>query len=331
MGPEETGFHKLFDITQFNPKEQRILRRLSDLFQITRHGEVRLTTSSSYRYALIKPIRALKTLLHTEREVMLLFSEYSDFQPRTLDAFDRILEDTPEEFRVEKVVRILVSADPKCDEEIRKLFKSNPETPVIIPFSNEDISLSTKDSEIFARIRSFTFSRDLFSMSSPLRSDLFFYGRKGLIHEISAKLESGENFGLFGLRRSGKTSIAFGVERTLKARNCAAVVFQCQNPSIHQRSWNGLLHYIVQQVKLSNSIVANTLPEKAYSELDASDSFLKDMTLLRKRSGRSKLVLLFDEVENISFQSGSSEHWREGKDSLLFWQSVVRSEQRRSI
>ena len=185
---------------------------------------------------------------HRTRSYGALFP-YSDFQSRTLDAFDRILQEFVDKFRVEKVTRILISEDPRVSTKLKELFKSKPDAPVVVPFHIDDINNSTTDQTISKRIRDFTYSRDLFSMSSPLRADLYFYGRSDLIHEISSKLASGENFGLFGLRRSGKTSIVNGLATALKARSGVGVVIDCQNPDIHQRRWYELLQYISKRAR----------------------------------------------------------------------------------
>ena len=233
MAEVRPGRHPKFDITLFEVDEQRVLRRMEQLFHLTHHGALRIGKTSSYRFALIKPTRQVTSLLHTEREAMVVFSPYSEFQPRSLDAFDRILADSDDEFRIEKVVRILISADHRVAEKIKALFESTPDSPIVVPFHTSEFTLGVGDREIFQRFRDFTFARDLFSMSSPLRGDLYFYGRSSIINEISEKLSSGENFGLFGLRRSGKTSIVNGVHRAIKNRNGASIVIDCQSPSIH--------------------------------------------------------------------------------------------------
>lgn len=241
VGP---GIHPKFDFTRFSVPHQRVLRRLAQLTHLNRDGEIALSSNTKYRYALIRPTGQMRGLLHTDREVMVVFSEYPEFQSRTLDAFDRLLAQIPDEFRIEKVARILISDDKDVAEKVRKLFESKPDAPVVIPFYVNDLNLATKDHYIASRIREFTYSRDLFSMSSPLRGDLYFYGRSGLINEICSKLASGENFGLFGLRRSGKTSIVNGLHRAVGTRSGASVIIDCQSPAVHQRRWNELLEFI---------------------------------------------------------------------------------------
>lgn len=322
MSEIQPGIHPNFDITKFEVAQQRVLRRLAQLTHLTRFGEVTLGNDTKYRYALVRPLGQMRGLLHTDREVMVLFSDFPEFQSRTLDAFDRILAEIPDEFRVEKVARILVSGDFDVANKIRKLFASKPDAPVVVPFYFNELNLPTPTQNISSRIREFTFSRDLFSMSSPLRGDLYFYGRSGLINEICAKLSSGENFGLFGLRRSGKTSIIHGIARANRARAGASIVIDCQSPTVHQRRWNELLEHIAITAKKELSSSAAISKSNKYNEKDAADSFARDMRSIKKNSKAQFVALLFDEVERITFGTASSPHWNDERDFLLFWQAI---------
>jgi hypothetical protein len=317
------GIHPNFDITRFDVADQRVLRRMAQLFHLTREGELKIGTGDSkYRYALIKPTKLMQGLLHTEREVMVVFSSYPEFQARTLDAFDHIIENTPEDFRIEKVVRILISGDQHISRKLKDLFKSRPDAPIVVPFHTSEFSLATTDEAITSRVREFTFSRDLFSVSSPLRSDLYFYGRTGLINEIVSKLASGENFGLFGLRRSGKTSLVSGVSRALKGRSGHSITIDCQSPSVHQLRWNELLRHIVHQLKSQHGLPIGNEARDRYEVKNAADSFLKDMRQIKSKLKTDFIAILFDEIERISYGTASSPHWNDERDFLLLWQSI---------
>ena len=205
MNDLEPGMHPRFDIERFDVASQRVLRRMAQLFHLTRDGSVSMGAGQSkYRYALLKPTKAMRGMLHTDREVIAVFSDYADFQPRTIDAFEHVIGSIESEYRLEKVVRILISGDPSVSLKINNLLKDTPDTPIIVPFHHREFRLATPDEEIFSRIRQFTFSRDLFSMSSPLKSDLYFFGRSNLINEIVSKLASGRTLGFL---------VCAGVER----------------------------------------------------------------------------------------------------------------------
>lgn len=319
VGP---GIHPKFDMTRFSVPEQRALRRLSQSTHLNRDGEVILGNDTKFRYALIRPSGQMRGLLHTDREVMVVFSDYPEFQSRTLDAFDRVLASIPDEFRVEKVARILVSHDREVAGKVKKLFQSKPDAPVVIPFCFDEMVLATKDHAIASRIREFTYSRDLFSMSSPLRGDLYFYGRSGLINEICSKLASGENFGLFGLRRSGKTSIVNGLSRAVGARSGKSIIIDCQNPAVHQRRWFELLEHIARTAKETFNSTAIISKSDKYTEKDASNTFVRDMRAIKSNSRAGFISLLFDEIERIGFGTASSKHWNEERDFLHFWQAI---------
>ena len=200
---------------------------------------------------------------------------------------------------------------------LRALFESKPDAPVVIPYS-----LATSDADIVARVREFTFSRDLFSMSSPLRSELYFYGRSDIINEISAKLAAGENFGLFGLRRSGKTSLISGISRALATRNGTSVTIDCQSPSVHQLRWNELLRHIAVELKSAFSVKHKIGSAEAYGTKEAAITFLEDIRVLAKQAKKEFVAVLFDEIERVAPGTASSEHWNKDRDFLLFWQSM---------
>ena len=99
------------------------------------------------------------------------------------------------------------------------------------------------------QFRRFFYSRDLFDYSEPLKKDTFFFGRSEIVTQIISKHRGGQNFGLFGLRKTGKTSIIYDILRKSESQGFAAVNIDCQNPSFNMRRWNGALYYVVNEVK----------------------------------------------------------------------------------
>lgn len=86
--------------------------------------------------------------------------------------------------------------------------------------------------------------------------------------------------------------------------------------------WWSALHYIARQFNetLQGKL---TIDEGAYTEQRAPDQFEKDITKLTKKLNR-KVLLILDEVEQITFGLSPSEAWRGGEDYLKFWH-VIRS------
>ncbi|MBI6743293.1 AAA-like domain-containing protein, partial [Pseudomonas syringae] len=131
----------------------------------------------------------------------------------------------------------------------------------------------------------------------------------------------GENSGVFGLRKAGKTSLINGIERNLQKENIKSTIIDCQDTSFNQRRWYETLYYICLKVAESTG-VAVVLPEEAlFTEKDAS---LVTENFLRSCSAELKapLFLIFDEIENISRDTSPAEHWKTGIDFALLWQTL---------
>src|SRR5690606_35395099 len=120
----------------------------------------------------------------------------------------------------------------------------NPESRIIIPFSYFDFVTKDAENLIKQRLKEFFYGRDLFSFESPLQNDTYFYGRTDVVQFFYDKYKSGENCGLFGLRKIGKTSVLFALKRYLVLRNETAVFIDCQEPSFHMRRWYESLQFL---------------------------------------------------------------------------------------
>ncbi|MEH7131474.1 hypothetical protein V7103_25240, partial [Neobacillus drentensis] len=78
---------------------------------------------------------------------------------------------------------------------------------------------SFNENSIENKLRKYFYSRDLFALESPIKSDTYFYGRKKIVQEFYSKYVNGEQGGLFGLRKIGKTSVLYALERTIQSKN----------------------------------------------------------------------------------------------------------------
>lgn len=59
-----------------------------------------------------------------------------------------------------------------------------------------------------------------------------------------------------------------------------------------------------------------------YDEIKAPISFEEDILSLYNALGHIRILLIFDEIEQIGYTTSPSEHWKEGNDSLFFWQAI---------
>ncbi len=315
------GLHPNLVMTQFEFEEQSIIRKLSSELFVTTGGRITLL-KSEYRYFLVKPTPVFSEMFNIDRELLCVFSPYEVFEPRTLDAFSSAQDSLPD-LRVETVCKILISKDKEISAKIESLLKVDPEQPIVIPFNYNELN-GTYDSYFLRnRFVNHFYSRDLFSFLSPLKKDLYFFGRSDLIQKLTSRHRSGEHTGLFGLRKSGKTSIVYAMERHLNHNNENVVSIDCESPSIHKLRWNELLLKLVKLFKKEkkSKVKIDESPNR-YTEKYAADNFEKDIIKIFNSKKKSRTLFIFDEIERISPRTGSSDHWAQGDDFLYFWQTL---------
>ncbi len=312
------GIHPQFIIERFGDRERKLIKRLSHQWYLTSSGSHIRLAASEYDYFLMKPTPMFSEMFNIEREVIVVLSPYSRFEPRSLDAFDAAQRQVSN-LRVESVCRVLISDDPDIERKVTDLLKTDPEQPIVIPFTYGELGSSQDAFFLRNRFRQHFYTRDLFAFLSPLKKDLYFFGRSHLLQEIINKHKAGEHTGLFGLRKSGKTSVIYAIERHLRAHGGEFLSIDCESPSIHGLRWYELLEKLVLNYKAIRKSKYRIKPGPRYTEKTAADSFAEDILGIHQST---PLLILLDEIERISPRTGSSPHWRDGSDFVFFWQTL---------
>ena len=319
------GINPSARLDHFDIDERSILIRISKDWYVTNSGaEIRLSSTSIYRYALVKPVDVFQQMFNIDREMVVLFSPYDNFEPRTLDAIAAATA-RHQALRIERICSILISRDPDIEQELKELLKNDQEAQIVIPFTYAEIQSCAADPFFFRNrfIRHF-YSRDLFASESPLKKDIYFFGRTDLVHSLINRHRSNQVSGLFGLRKTGKTSVIFGVQRAMQKVDGVSAFIDCQNPGFHRLRWNHALHHVLQEVRQQNNLDDRLGPLDQYTEEKASVLFEKYLVKMSSDLGNKTIMLIFDEIENITPTVSPSEHWRAGNDFVYFWQ-VMRS------
>ncbi|MGY0653085.1 hypothetical protein ACW7GZ_14740 [Luteimonas sp. A537] len=315
------GMHKQFLRSRFNSDEQRILDRLSQDWYLTSSGEKLNVAQSVYDYFLMKPTPRIQEMFNIERELLCVFSDYSNFEPRSLDMFDKARDRLPK-MRTETVCEILISRASDVEEKVDRILKSDPEHAIVIPLTYDELLKANAPEIIENRFRKHFYSRDLFSFLSPLKKDTYFFGRNNLINDILNRFKSGEHTGLFGLRKSGKTSIVYAIERRLVNSGESFVSIDCESPSVHLLRWNELLGKLVQLYAASRESKIKITTEGRYTQQAAADSFETDILKIFRSKKPSPTLFIFDEIERLTPGTASSAHWRDENDFIYFWQTL---------
>ena len=305
----------------FNSEEKEILTLLEKTFYVTRAGEITEYGSSKYKYCIVKPVTEYTNLFNLRREIVVVFSDYITFEPRSLDAVIDVYKRINSKLRLDRCCHILISNDSKIEQRISEILKDSNMDSIVVPFSYSELKTNTNNPRIIEeRFRKYLFDADLFATKDPIKNDLFFFGRRDFVQDIATKCKRGENCGVFGLRRSGKTSLLFAVQRQLEREGYIVVFIPCQS-ELKTVNWKSALHVVVKNiaknVKTLKEIHLHS--ENDYKRSRSADYFEEDLsTLLSDLS--LPIVLMFDEIESITFGvEGSGEAWRDGNSFVQFW------------
>jgi len=212
--------------------------------------------SSYYTIHFFKPSSQLKNLYNLGNEVLILCSNdgMNEFISRTKDFLDYLLI-TSEEFknRLDKITCFLFDANENVVTIVKEDRIKNPDARLIVPFCYNELSNGVSEDELQNRLRDFLYERDLFGIASPLNSDTLFFGkdRTNIISELYGKYMQGEQGGLFGLRRIGKTSVLNLLRLRIEKENGAAIYFDCSQ--YHHNRWNEFLEQIIKQIEEKDS------------------------------------------------------------------------------
>ncbi len=140
------GINPQVKLDHFADEEMEIIKKLSGEWYITNGGnEISLGTKSKYKYLLFKPTDHYKEMFNIALEIIIIFSDYSSFETRTLDAVDYVAKKY-QKLRIEKLCSVIISRDIEITSKIKELVKSNQESQLIVPFSYSELIENFKSS-----------------------------------------------------------------------------------------------------------------------------------------------------------------------------------------
>ena len=313
------GLYHKAKLESFPPDEGVIVSNLAKEFYVTTGSKTLTIRNSKYRYFFLKFPDDKAASFGAKDEIIVLLSPFENFEPRTLDAIEEI-QDQNQGYRLDKICAFVVSKDKDFLKILNKTIKTHKESRLVIPFTYDELSKPQLSSFYRQRIKDYFFERNLYDFDSPLKKDLYFFGREDTCQNIIDKHQSGQNSSLFGLRRSGKTSILLSVCRRITAQGGCALLLDCQR--LHLESWAGALYIIIEEAsKHFNCKIP--LKKSEYSEVGAASQFISDLNLIYRKT-RQTILIALDEIEQITFDVSFSENWKSGVDYVKFWH-VLRS------
>jgi hypothetical protein len=294
-----------------HPEEEEILKAFLPCFFVT-WGRLRKAYNTELSVYFLNPEPFMKETFGFDQEVMLVYSKYDRLEPRALQAAESFMADDPARGRVEKLTYFFVSESPDTEQWFHSYTSVNPESKLIIPIAAKDLRSNASDAW-FVRNKTakLLYGRDLFDYRLPLEQDTYFFGRSELVVNLFDAIKRAENRGIFGLRKTGKTSLLYKLERMLKADKVAEVFYyDCKLPSIRKLRWFELLNRICKELATCFGLSCS----QKMDEVSAADNFMKLVSKLTKPA-----LLIFDEIEYISPVAIDDQHWH--KDFVDFWQT----------
>jgi hypothetical protein len=300
------------------PEESELADKLDEAFDISfakTHGEL--------AFWIANPKQRARERFGLQKEVLVIYSPHSTTDARVLTAIENIIRSPDFKHRLDKILFILVHrGDPKATADLVHDDKER----IIVPIHADEL-LNPQRGAMFlrSRITAELGAVDLFGMSSPLTSDKYFFGREEIVNLIVKRSTVYRgNSGLFGLRKTGKTSVLFAIQRAIADQKVLVQYVDCQNPGIHAARWWDVLENIIERCResLKINLKRDAKLIGGYTKTNAGTRFTSDLSSLLGAGGVGQVLLLFDEIEFITpgVAGALGQHWDE--DFVPFWQSI---------
>lgn len=313
---EQTYFSK-------KPEVRAIAHPFLSAFDVTR-GFTRTRGQDRLECFYLRGEPFMAELIGLERELFVAYAPFPQFQARTIKVHDDIVAE--DRTRLDPVGTILVSDDPRTATAVREYLLSDPERPPIVALSSAELLAIHDANSLRSIFVDQLFRRDLFALDSPLRTDTTFFGRNDIVAELFDRFRGGQNSGLFGLRRIGKTSVLYALGRRVEAGEVAGSVYlDVSSPGVYQLRWWELLQRTMSELATPlglqrgdrSKVRALTV---TYDERTAASHFKSDLQTLADRLPGKRVLLLLDEIEHVTFDLSPALHWAD--DFLPFWQTL---------
>lgn len=284
-------------------------------FDITYAEEKRLNNTTLYAF-LLKPEAFITDAFGIDREIILAYSEYETLQPRSLQAVDMLFNAFPFKNRVDSLNCFFISKDRAVLQNAGVTSFSDDRSRSIVPFVYDELIANGSDSWYIRNVlRANFYDVDLFGYTLPLRDEASFFGRQQVVSRYIDAIKRGENRGVFGVRKAGKTSLLFKIDRIVREQKLGFVFFyDCKSPSYRSLHWNELLGEICNNISKRLHIYI----KREYDTKNIIKSFRYVIHEAAKRN--LKIVIMFDEIEYISFRSRTDTHWH--SEFVDFWQTI---------
>lgn len=289
------------------------VRATSGLFEIT--GRYLATFEQGvYSCAIAKPSKRIKTALGIDRELLVVASNFSDQQQRTIRLVKSEIERSSGRF--EKTIAVVIHQDAEGNLKLRNWGRDQG----LSILSLYGPQMSKLPSDLERALCYELYSHDPFDVTGPVSDDANFFGRRDEAIDLARKLQRGQIRTCLGIRKIGKTSIINRVVGELRAsHSCFSVMVDCSRDDIWSMTDAQLLDSLrasTQRAVSSENGYASIGPANETEDLRVARDAFESLILSLQRP----LVLIFDEVDYITPGSPTRPGWR--RDFNPFWRNL---------
>lgn len=269
-------------------------------------------------------------------ETLLFVVEGGETQHRDIQEAQRIIDDW--DGRLNPLVAVVFGPSKNTSDICR--LASERSTTHFIGVSLAEIHGLADHSEtgVIGWIRTALYDQDLYSNSSAVSSTVNFYGRRSDVTRLATSLRAGgSHFGLFGLRKVGKTSLLLRVLNVLKNEGRSGQIVahvdaeyaDGLNPSTDYLLWqigdslfsaNKAVRRLAERLDLFGRFNAfYRIPDG----LPIREAFAHDLAEVISYAANKTLIIAIDEVQFMA-----SEAW--GNSYVQFWRLLRAIDQENS-
>lgn len=305
---------------QKNVSEIQVGNALDEGFDVN-FGQIYKNNNIEVSYYFLGAKEQFMRRFGFEQEILAVYDAHEKSDARIFSAVSDLLN-RYKKTRIDPAVVLIIIEGEKTD--IQAMLDRHKEIAYVVI---EKAKLLDKRRSSFFLRREFSKvlgSMDLFSLSSPLETDTYLFGREDLLVQTINKVNhQKENSGIFGLRKTGKTSVLFALKRRFSELGILGVYIDCQRP-IHRYRWWRLLEYTASKISSELENIGEEIDKTLSNNYTEDNCQQKFEGIIKKGiSGNyKKIVLLFDEIEYITptLSMVGATHWDE--DFLPFWQTI---------
>jgi hypothetical protein len=246
--------------------------------------------------SLVRFSGAIEAAFGLTREVMFFYSPYQDLQIREFEAAKDAIKSLKRD--VTPDIIFVWSPDPRARQKLDDWSQGGG--LLAIPLgsieSNDPVSLITL-------LRDYIYARDLFYESTPVRGDRFF-GRRQVLQSLRDDVQNQRVAGLFGLRKSGKTSVLSQLSEMISTSNRIVILRDLESlPSPPTDPIPSLIKDLIAdflEIFRSRQLKTRELARLG-SDVDLSDFRRTMQSTLRYLAERGiDVVLMLDEIEYLT-------------------------------